>query len=196
MVRKKEQELRKNAQVYIQKEEEIKKERRKITDILNKAKLAKLAKQKNDPQTSTNNDNINNDILQPPGGYGVDSQQQPAKDAYNSALLNTNGQQAAKTGKDTLDNLSASLNYNNIAETLNLDELKSIRNKVKRLASGYGTIASAKQPIGNKEPNSIDDHLALNSIHNLASTTKVKTFDVNQRSLIRFKEKKRKLLQT
>lgn len=207
MVRKKEIELRKNADVYIQKEEEIKKERKKITDILSKAKQAKLAKIKMDQQASGNNDNINNDVLQPPGGYG-DSQQQP-KDAYNSALLNTNGngqQAAAKAGKDTIDNLSASLNYNNLAETLNIDELKSIGNKVKRLASGYGTIQSInnqdqidKDRITNVRDklnnDQSDDTLALNAMHkNLLTVNKMKPFDSKNPSLVRFKEKKRKFL--
>ena len=171
-----------------------------------------MKQQKNDLlQTATNNDNINNDILPAPG-YGDSSQQQPAKDAYNSALLNTNQQQQpAKTGgKDAIDNLSASLNYNNLADALNLDELNSIRSKVKRLASGYGTRTQqqANQEIeNNKEQqrvspygeqafrdNSVD---ALPFINNNLSANKFKPFNTNLKSpsSIRFKEKKRKFLQ-
>lgn len=220
LVRKKEEELKKNAEVYIQKEEEIKKERQKITEILNKAKQAKLAKQQKsgDPlQTSTNNENLNNDILPPGAGYGDSSQQQPAKDAYNS-LLNTGAQvPAAGTGKTAanakengaLDNLSASLNYNNLVEALNLDELSSIRNKVKRLASGYGSRAVLSQQampeFGNRQPEHHHDNsaaiaaddipLPLNSIHNnLASVNKIKSFKSDLK-LIKFKERRRKFLQ-
>lgn len=210
LVKKKEEELRKNANIYIQKEEEIKKERQKITEILNKAKQAKLAKEKNYIlQTSTNNENINNnDILPAPIGAYVDSsQQQPAKDAYNSALLNTGQQHQAKNDKDnTVDNLSASLNYNNLAEALNLDELNNIRSKVKRLASGYGTIVSKtsnqildnnnvqQRPSAPYRDNS-DDLLLLKSIHNLSSENKIKTFNKNSKSpSMRFKDKKRKFL--
>ena len=217
LVRKKEEELKKNAEVYIAKEEEIKKERQKITEILNKAKQAKLAKQAKagDPlQTSTNNENLNNNDILPPGaGYGDSSQQQPAKEAYNS-LLNTgiglqapagdkNAAAAAANGKDpagTLDNLSASLNYNNLAEALNLDELGSIRNKVKRLASGYPARTVAEATAGNKEAhrdNSAGDELLpLNGLHNdLSSTNKIKSFNSADLKLLRFKEKRRKFLQ-
>lgn len=223
LVRKKEEELKKNAEVYIQKEEEIKKERQKITEILNKAKQAKLAKQQKagDPlQTSTNNENLNNNDILPPGtGYGDSSQQQPAKDAYNS-LLNTGAQvPAAGTGKTAangkengaLENLSASLNYNNLAEALNLDELSSIRNKVKRLASGYGSRAVLSQQqvmpeqFGNRQPEHHRDNsaaagddvpLPLNSIHNnlQQSANKIKAFKSDLK-LIKFKEKRRKFLQ-
>ena len=206
LVRKKEEELKKNAEVYIAKEEEIKKERQKITEILNKAKQAKLAKQQKageSPQTSTNNENLNNNDILPPGaGYGDSSQQQPAKDAYNS-LLNTGAlppsAKTAAAGKEpgALENLSASLNYNNLAEALNLDELSSIRNKVKRLASGFGRTAQAEiKPELARDNSAGDEILPLNSIHNnLSSANKIKSFNAADLKLIRFKEKRRKFLQ-
>lgn len=212
LVRKKEEELKKNAEVYIAKEEEIKKERQKITEILSKAKQAKLAKQaKADPlQTSTGNENLNNNDILPPGaGYGDSSQQQPVA-AYNSLLNQVPAGKTApngkETGKENGDNLSASLNYNNLAEALNLDELSSIRNKVKRLASGYGRaseVAGNRPEMGDRfekrpehrDNSAADDILPLNSIHNNLSSAKTKSFNADRLKLIRFKEKRRKFLQ-